>query len=321
MGKIPNFIIYLGFGVLVTMIMSYWQAYVKKRDNNGYIAILRNVYDEPYEEFSKKIDEYINNGKTSDEYKAKALIARAVSASVNDVDPLQDIRNVVITDLFYDKKHKIDKTKLRNNSDSFYWYFLILINAHLKGNKDLVELLAIKLMAYDEVLFDNLYYQIIRNYLKIIDKEEDCFEFYKGVLEGNYMGLNYDKRLIALYKRLVIAILVYNEVKLDEYDEVVLYDLAKTRVGKWLLTLFGLYDKYNREAPVLTDKVKVNDLSDITDEEVEQAFEEKESEEEPFDMGDSDIETPETISTDGGVISESIFEDEEPASKNTEENS
>ena len=167
----------------------------------------------------------------------------------------EDVDNIIESIDFepiFKTKGRFDAKLANRNGDLYVWLALVYARTNALKKKEVIEKLAKKLEPYNELLNNNLEYQLSKGYTSaLIDKKNENYGFLNKLLEGDYAGMVYEKRLIGLYKRLAASFLAKNSDEIDEYYANDLKQFAGTLVGKTLLNELGIYDKYQpEEVPV-----------------------------------------------------------------------
>lgn len=176
--------------------------------------------------------------------KNKAKVIFVYEKMVKGEDPIELVNTIDFKPLFYEKGRF--NAKLANrNSDIFVWLALSFAKARSLSMFDVIDKLSEKVLTFDEVLKNQLEYQLFKGLVSAIaEKNDENSAFLTKLLAGDYAGMVYEQRLIGLYKRIAASYLVYMGDTIDESFDNDLRDFATTLVGKCLMTDLEIIDKY-----------------------------------------------------------------------------
>ena len=160
-------------------------------------------------------------------------------------EEVDDIIDQLNFEPLFKVKGRFDAKHANRNGDIFVWLALVFAKANKMNKISIIEKMYEKLLPYDELLSNQLEYKLCKGYTSVLlKKDEENQEFLKKLLDGDYAGMVYEKRLIGLYKRIASAYLVSKGEKIDEFFDNDIRDFATHLLGKALLTDLDLIKKY-----------------------------------------------------------------------------
>ncbi len=186
------------------------------------------------------------------EFLNKARILKAVVEIERGLDPTETLDLFDMQEIILKDGKNIDKNKVKFNSDTFVWMFVLMLRAHVKELDDVVEKVYAANTKYEEYLSNELAFvllNIVYRMLKHQETEEDL-EILEGIQEGDYEKYSYDKNVIGIYKYLSVAVRAYMGRELDEQDIADLKTFTTLKVGHIIMEDLGLYESYHEETPV-----------------------------------------------------------------------
>lgn len=174
----------------------------------------------------------------------KAKILLIYQLMIENEEPVDVVEQINFEPLFY-SKGKYDAKLAEKNSDVFVWLSMLYAKARMLSMFDVIDKLSEKLTKYDENLSNQLEYKLYKGVCSCIqEKNDENSKFLSDLLEGEYEGLVYERKLIGLYKRIAATYLVFLGDTVDEYFENDLHSFAETLVGKCIMKDLEIYDKY-----------------------------------------------------------------------------
>lgn len=225
-------------GLTIKNVISIKNMNREREFANTYSKSLRQDED-AYEAISNYVEveklDYLKN-------KARFVLIYEKLAKGEDVTSVIDDINI---DPLFKEKGSF-KAKLANrNSDVFVWLALIVAKAKSLSMLEVIDKLQEKISAFDLYLKNQLEYRLFKGVVSAAKglKDEDS-EFLMKLINGDYAGMVYEKRLVGLYKRIAASYLVYTGETIDEYYDNDLHGFGETLVGKCLMNDLGILDKY-----------------------------------------------------------------------------
>lgn len=220
--------------IVVLMLFNNIRKIKEMRKDNRYVdAYMKVLRGE--EDAKENLNSYIE-AETNETTKNRALI---VKAYVDD-DP-KSVIEAVNYDLVFKPSGQYDTNHLVSISDTFIW--LILALSKYKDNREILDLVYSKV--FNEEFNKHVEYLVFKAAYEIIsNKEEKDVSFLTSLLSGDYAEYKYDKQLIGIYKKMSVALLVYNGNAVDSEDEDMLKDFVLTQVGGRFLENLNLKEKY-----------------------------------------------------------------------------
>ncbi|MBQ6560112.1 MAG: hypothetical protein IJL85_04710 [Erysipelotrichaceae bacterium] len=207
-----------------------------KRYIDCYQSLLR--YDE---DASAKIDAFLAEQKDA-EYLNKGKILKLYQQIRNEESYLDTLNELDLNGIFF-KKGKASKQKISLNADVFVWLYLILAIARKKSKFDVIDAMKEKIEALG--LENRLEVKETRAILDALYETGDGgAAFLNDILEGNYIEYEYDKSLIAIFKRFAAATLAYASEPIEEYYQEELRNFAGTLVGENYMNNLDIIEKY-----------------------------------------------------------------------------
>lgn len=226
-------------GILVVIIVKNFTLLMRAKFNKKYIQLYRQMLSNPSEAY-QEINAFLSEEK-NDEYNAKLLILKMQCELLQSLDYKETFASLDYSKLFT-ANGMIDHKKISINSESFV--FILMTMFELKEKNDVETIVQIKeKMSSIEGMDTRLEYAMIENTLAYLKGDKKAIEFYKQLLEGNYVTYRYDKQMVGLFKRFAQSILAYDGQDVEEY-EYELQAFAKSLVGHTFLNQLGLYEKY-----------------------------------------------------------------------------
>ena len=159
---------------------------------------------------------------------------------IKDEDVSQIIDKIDYSDIFLEKgKYNTNFANL--NSDMFIWTLCCL--PRLK-KVDLLPSIKEKMNVLQDKLSNHVEYKVFNSACAILERNMEESKFLNELVNGEYSGLEYDKQLIAVTKRIALAYIAsLNKEKNIEYaDELKI--LSESMLGRNLLTDLEIYEVY-----------------------------------------------------------------------------
>lgn len=220
--------------IVVLMLFNNIRKIKEMRKDNRYVdAYMKVLRGE--EDAKDNLNSYIE-AETNEITKNRALIVKAYL----DDDP-KSVFEAVNYDLVFKPSGQYDANHLVSISDTFIW--LILTLSKYKDNREILDLVYSKV--FNEEFNKHVEYLVFKAAYEIIsNKEEKDVSFLTSLLSGDYAEYKYDKQLIGIYKKMSVALLVYNGNAVASEDEDMLKDFVLTQVGGRFLENLNLKEKY-----------------------------------------------------------------------------
>ena len=261
---------------------------VKKIKNEGtfvnvYSKILKrdlNAYEEIKNYVAQEKDEALKN---------KARLLLIYEMMMNNEDPMDVAEETNLDALFTTKG--IYNAKLANrNSDVFIWLALVFAKARNTSMFDVIGCLTNKINQYEKYFEKQLEYHLFRGICSAIAERNDVDSAFLGrLLNGDYVEMTYDQKLIGLYKRIAACYLVYLGDVVDEYFENDLHKFASTSIGRCLMSDLEIIDKY----PPMNDDEVAGNIKTVNDEDGKEEVVEENKEETIEENKEKNIEETE----------------------------
>ena len=216
---------------------------VKNIKNEGafvkvYTKVLKKEFN-AYEEIQKYVADEKNEA-----LKNKARVLLIYEMMLNDETPTKVIDDINFESLFTIKG--IYNAKVANNNgDVFLWLALVFAKARNLSMFDVIEGLTKKVNIYEKHLTNQLEYHLFRGICSAINERNDeDAAFLKKLLDGDYVDMTYEQKLIGLYKRIAACYLVFLGDTVEEYFENDLHKFASTLIGGCLMNDLEIIKKY-----------------------------------------------------------------------------
>ncbi len=247
-----EYLIYVVMFVLLAYIFYRNFVLIKAyRSNKEYIGCYQALLS-GQEDIGEKIDAFIGSQKT-EEGANKGRLLKLYHELRDDLDYAENLEKLDLGSIFY-QKGKVSRSKLNFNSDVFVWLFLCLGIARKNSKFDVLNTLAAKIDALD--MDNRLEVNEARAiYNALSENDISGVDFLNDILEGNYIDYEYDKNLIALYKRFAACTLAYSGEPIDDYYREDIRAFASTMVGQSYMKNLEIYEKY---PPVVLDNQEEN---------------------------------------------------------------
>ena len=176
--------------------------------------------------------------------KNKAMVLQMYQMLINGEDVDKEIEEINFNPIFKDKNKFVPKQANRN-SDIFIWLLILYAKAKQINKEEIIDKLVKKMELFDEYFENQLEYQLYKAGTALLkDKDGEDIQFLYDLINGEYAGMVYEKRLIGLYKRFASCLLAYKDKEFDEFFKQDLHSFANTLVGKVFMQDLGIYDKY-----------------------------------------------------------------------------
>ena len=239
------------------MMMTYrnMKMMARYRHNKGYIACYQEMLENNPDAYRHLI-EYMEN-ESSEEYKNKARVFK-IYYELDD-DTYQNELSILNFHDWYYKDGKIDKERISYNSDSIIWLLLLMAKANQTNHKDVIEAIYEKMLNEKEAYENTIEYKLIENTHKLFMEGKDTeIPFLNELVIGEYEGLQYDKQLIGMYKRIAEALLAYKGEELDEFYQEDLTNFSMNTIGSTFLKHLEIFDRFNKP----TEETLDNDVEE-----------------------------------------------------------
>lgn len=209
---------------------------ISKEYRNIYKSVLSkedNVID--------KINTYIN--KEKDPYllnKAKVLLLFLKARDKQDVLSLID--DINFNEIFF-RNGKYNENHINLNSDMFIWLMVTLPCLKETNNLDA---LYNRLNQLDGKINSHLEYLLFKAIYSFLKDDNDGSKFLYDLVSGDYSGLNYDKQMIGVVKRIAMAYIACKSQDVNEEFKDELAVFASTYIGLCLLQDLNIYEVYKK---------------------------------------------------------------------------
>ena len=216
---------------------------------------------------NEKINSFIEE-EDDNEFKMKGRIIKVYSELVDDLDSWSTLSFLDLHDLIY-TKNSLDISKMEMNSDSFYWMIMNNILAHIKNKEEVVTKLNEVMAQYHDLVNNDLVIELYDQVDKALSGDESGKKFLRDLLNGEYSGYRYDKRMIGMYKNVALAIIAYLGEEINTEDKSELTAFAEYKAGKLLLSNLGILDDYLGKEYNFDEEDKIEE-SETTEEDSEE---------------------------------------------------
>lgn len=133
------------------------------------------------------------------------------------------------------------------NCDVFIWLSLIYAVAYKNNLKDAADEIDRKMMVFKDKFNSFLEYHLYLGYMSSLNRNKnDDYKFLQKLIDGEYNGLIYEKKLIGLYKREAAIFLFKNNDLKDEFWLQDLKHFKETKIGSHLIEDLGLSEKVDQ---------------------------------------------------------------------------
>lgn len=207
---------------------------ISKKYNKIYKAVVNKDPD-----IINKIEEYLKTEKN--EYLiTKTNVLLMYQKLLNGEDVSNIVSRLDYTKIFL-RKGKYEKDFVNLNSDMFIWAICCLPRLR-KG--DILPLIKDKVSVLEDKLSKHIEYKVFFAACAVLERNTEESKFLDKLVNGEYSGLEYDKHLIAVTKRIALAYIAsLNKEKNIEYaDELKI--LSESMLGRNLLTDLEIYEVY-----------------------------------------------------------------------------
>lgn len=233
-------IIYIG--IIIILLIFTTRNFLLLRDLRGSKGY-RNIYQAVIHKETdviNKLEEYIKEEK-NDYLLNKAYVLLMYVKLPNNDDVGEVIEKIDYTKIFL-KNGKYNKQFVNINSDMIIWTLCCF--PRLKKIKKL-SLIKEKFDTLQDQLSNHVEYRVFNGAYAVMNNNIEESKFLNELVNGEYSGLDYDKQLIAVTKRIALAYIACQskEKKNIEYaDE--LKTLSNSMLGKSLLMDLDIYEVY-----------------------------------------------------------------------------
>jgi len=236
-----NFIFVAIIIICILMTAKNVVTIIRMRKNKQYISAYTAMLKE-HDDALENLNKYIETEK-SPELISKTNIVKVYLEAKRDLDTEETINKIDLKPVFFDSKGNTKKM-LDRNTDVFLWLIYDLVIFHSKGKYVEMEKINKLVREYEDALNTRLEYLVFCGVYNALKKDYQIDQFLKDLINGDYVGVTYDKKLIGLFKRVAAMILVYRNEEIDEMSKEDLTTFSQTLVGKILMKDLGMYDTY-----------------------------------------------------------------------------
>jgi len=229
----------------------------EKQYVSAYTAMLKE-----HEDALENLVKYVETEKNP-ELISKTNVVKVYLEAKRDLDTKETIEKIDLKPVLFDSKGSTKKT-LERNCDVFLWLIYDLIIFHSKGKYEDMDKIYNLLKQYEDSLNNRVEYLVFCGVYNALKKDYQIDSFLKDLINGEYANVQYDKKLIGLFKRIAAMILDYRNEPLDDFNKDDLKTFSQTLVGKIMMKDLGMYDKYN---PVEETKEEAKEIEEKKEEE------------------------------------------------------
>ena len=211
------------------------------RHNKEYIECYKEMLAETDGAY-ERICKYIDN-ESSEEFQNKARVLKLYVEMDRELDVTDTLNNIDLKKVFY-RNDKYSKKQVMLNSEVFIWLYLNMARARKLSKFDVLNSLYEKISVLKEM--DNrVEFRLCKAiYNALCEKEDAGVAFLSSLLDGGYVGYEYDKNFIGLYKRLAAATLAYSGEPMEDFYKEDLPAFAATQIGKVYMRDLEIIEKY-----------------------------------------------------------------------------
>lgn len=237
------------FGILVIGYLLFNILRMNKRikKNRRYIKIVDQVNNRDI--FFDNINKFIET--EDNEFKTKGQILKLYGLLVHErYEEIKTLLSDINLSYLMYKDNKFSKELTSFNEDSFY-YLLFLCPIKLIKINDLsnIKIIEDKINEYNDVLNNQLFYQIFENSLKMYKFEDDLgYTFFNNFMKGDYTAI-YASQMISIYKSVGACFLAKIMILKDISDEdnLITSDVehfSKSKIGIKIMNDLNIMEKY-----------------------------------------------------------------------------
>ena len=239
--------------VLMLVVLGYvlYRNYVlisRYRHNKEYVDCYQAMMNDDIDAYDK-INAYLEKEKNVD-FNNKGKVLKLYNEINTNKDYTSTLNDLNLKDIFY-KNGVFSSQQLNLNTDIFIWLNILLAKARQLSKFDVIKNIMDQLNDIEQ-LNNRIEYSLVRAlYNALCEKEDGGVMFMNDLLEGNYVGYEYDKALIGLEKRFAACGLVYSGEPIEDYYKQDLNEFSKNQIGYVFMKALDIYDKYHIEENTL----------------------------------------------------------------------
>lgn len=207
---------------------------ISKNYKKIYTAVLSND-----SEAINRIKEFLTTEKNP-YLIAKANVLLMYLSLINNEDVEEIINNINYENIFL-QNGKYKKNHVNLNSDMMIWTLASMPRLK-KINK--LDVIKEKMDKLEDKLSNHVEYKVFKAVYSLLNGNEEESKFLDDLINGEYSGVEYDKQLIGVTKRISLAYIASKnkEMNFEYTDELKI--LAGTMIGRNLLTDLEIYEIY-----------------------------------------------------------------------------
>ena len=239
-----NFLFYAMIILMVVITISNVRKMKSFGNERGFIDVYGKVLD-GQDKAREELEEYLNTNQI--EYlSAKAMLVKIYDDLRNGLEYREDIEKLNLAPLFT-SNGQFSKEMFNKNCDVFIWLSLIYAVAYKNNLKDAADEIDRKMMVFKDKFNSFLEYHLYLGYMSSLNRNKnDDYKFLQKLIDGEYNGLIYEKKLIGLYKREAAIFLFKNNDLKDEFWLQDLKHFKETKIGSHLIEDLGLSEKVDQ---------------------------------------------------------------------------
>lgn len=213
----------------------------KLRGSKDYKAVYHSVVSRE-DNIIEKLNAYIEKEK-DEYYKHKGILLLIYQLLQNDQDVDEALNNIDMHKIFM-PNGKYNKNHINLNSDMFIWLMVMFPRLNKLNKEDKI---FEKFNDLDSILSNHLEYRTFKAAYYFIKKDEENSKFLSELINGEYIGMIYDKQLIGVSKRIALSYIASTskEQNIEYKDELALF--SKSYIGSNLLKDLDIYEVYKAD--------------------------------------------------------------------------
>lgn len=226
------------FAMTIKNIITIRKSANAKEYTHIYQSFLRDE-----EDVESKLEAYLNKEKSL-EFINKARILKVYLDIEKGYDAVASCNSIDFKEIMF-AKDKFSDEMYVNNADSNAWLILNIVKANKENKQDVADTLINRINEYEQYLNKYVEYNTLTSIYKCLyNIDDEGVEFLRKLLNGEYAGYSYNKKMVGLFKKLAATILIYKGETLSEDDVLLVKDFANNYIGRKIMTDLSIYDQY-----------------------------------------------------------------------------
>lgn len=236
-----NFLFIAIIAVCIIMTIKNLFTIIRIRKDKNYVSAYTGMLKDQEDAYDN-LCKYLETEKQP-ELISKTNIVKVYLEASKDKEVEETIKNIDFKSVVFDKKGNT-RSMLEKNADVFIWLIYDLVILHSKKKYADMEKIYKLVKENEDALNSRVEYLVFVGVYNALKKDYQIDAFLKDLINGEYTGVTYDKKLIGIYKRISAMILAYRKEELDESNKDDLTIFSQTLVGKKLMQDIGIYNEY-----------------------------------------------------------------------------